>query len=270
MKCEFCNTELNHLALREVFLDDEELLFVIECINPYCNKKNIVSQECYLNIRKDILNLTQTVPYVKNKKLPNEMNVIFVSMERCGISWIIRVLSEIHDLMFGVPIDFHTEISHVVASRKKFSLPQGWSNVYNVDPQRLIERGYDKIIIVQRKHDELIEVHTLYEEIHEREERMRETFERHYELVYGKEYDHPNCLKVHLEELNSYTVAIFKEILDFLNFPESGRPIIVPVKPPDRNWETYSSILKKGREVNVRLQKIDALYNVLKKKKDYE
>ena len=269
MKCEFCKTYLNHLALKDVFMDNE-LIFSINCINPHCRKVNYMGQEAYLRLRDDLIKLTQPIPYIKNVKLPSEMNVIFVSMGRCGISWIIRVISQIHSIMFGFPIDFHVEISHVIATRDRFPVPEGWSCVYDVDPQILVNRGYDKVIIVQREYETMRKVHTIYEDIHERNQTLLRKFDKIYEKVYGKQIDHPNCMKVNLEDLNAYTVAIFEELLEFLNFPETGRPVIVPVKPSERKWEVYSSILKKGRKVNKRLQEIDKLYDLLDDKKDYE
>ena len=86
-----------------------------------------------------------------NSKLPSEMNVIFCSLQRCGISWIIRILSQFHEEMFGEPIPYtkeNAEISKVIATRERFPLPQRWNCVYEADPKQLVKRGYDRIVIV--------------------------------------------------------------------------------------------------------------------------
>jgi len=273
MKCINCKGYLNPLAIRQAYIENNELKFEVECMNPHCRTHNYMSKDTYLRLRADFLNLTQEVPYVKNLKLPYEMNVIFVSMERCGISWIIEVLSKVHNIMFGIPISFNDrenkerrELSPIIATRHKFPLPTGWNNVYCVDPQKLIDRGYDKVICVQREYETMKKAHKLYEGAHDRIERMLIHFNRNYKKVYENEIKHPNYLKVHLEDLNRYTVATFNEIMDFLNFPDTGRPIIVPTSPPERNWETWSSIMEKGKKVNKRLAKIDKIYKIMNKK----
>ena len=262
MLCEFCRAKLNPYLLKQVVQEDNELIFEVECLN--CRKYNYISEETYFHLRKDwIMPTIQPI----NNKLPSEMNVIFVSMERCGISWIIRTLSDVHEEMFGIPIMFetkkNTEISYVVATRDRLPLPLKWNNVYNVDPQRLVDKidpngnKYDRVIIIQRDYETMIKVHELYfnEEWtgKQRETAMRKTKE-HYQLVYGREVNDYRCKKFQLEDLNNYTIASFTEMLDFLNFPLIGRPTMITINPSERNWQVYSSVLSKGHEVCNRLQ----------------
>ena len=149
MKCRICGAVLSPYQLREVFKQNGKLFFDIECPNPHCRFRNYVSQEFYFNTKKDyLLQIKQKLKLTT--KLPGESNVIFTSMDRCGISWIVRRLNKIHDLMFGVPIDYSPEISRIIATRERFPLPLGWYNVYDVDPELLLKRNYDYIVSIQR------------------------------------------------------------------------------------------------------------------------
>src|SRR4030042_4302136 len=127
--------------LKQVFKDKNgNLAFEIECINPICRVYNTITSEFYFNLKKDFHQ--EYTPKINNK-MPLEMNIIFDSMERCGISWIIRSLSMYHEKMFGVPIKFtkdNAEISVQIATKERFDLPKGFNNVYGVDPQLLLDK----------------------------------------------------------------------------------------------------------------------------------
>lgn len=266
MKCEFCRSKLNPYLLKQADYIKDQLIFEVECLN--CRKYNYLSLEAYLSLKKDYL-----MPKVRpiNNKLPYEMNIMVVSLERCGISWIGKTLSDIHEDMFGIAIEWNYEVSKVMATRNRFPIMEGWNSVYDVDPQILVDRGYDRVLIIQRDLEELLRAQKLYcyDEImlsdkglinthHEKvlERRIKE----YWDLLYGKNINHQKCLKVRLEDLNNYTVATFEKIFDFLNFPEVGRPKIIPVSPPNRNWEAYSSILPQGHQLCKRLDRIEKEY----------
>jgi len=267
MKCKNCGEILNPLLLKQAIDSNGELFFDVECVNLECRLHNWISKENYLYLRRDYIK-----PYLPklNNKLPYELNTIFVSQERCGISWIIKILSNIHESMFGIPIEFvtkkNTEISALIATRNRLPLPKKWNNVYNVDPQALLnkkdpdENQYDRVVIVQRDHDTMIKAHELYFNVEwtgeQRETAMRKT-EEHYQLVYGKEINDPRCKKFRLEDLNNYTISTFNEMLDFLNFPSFGRPIMIPINPSERNWQVYSSVLNKNQPLCNRLKEIE-------------
>lgn len=248
--------------LKQANYINEQLVFEVECLN--CRRYSYVSEEGYFSLRKDY-----EMPRIKpiDNKLPICLDVMVVSMERCAISWIGKEISRTHEDMFGIPIEWHYEVSRLMASRERFPIMKGWSGVYNIDPQILVDKGYDKVLIIQRDLDTLIQVQKLYnheeimlnnQEINQHHERVFiNNIEKTWNLVYGKEINHRRCLKVRLEDLNNYTVDTFKEVFDFLNFPEHGRPHILPTTPENRNWEAYSSILPKGHELCSRLKRIE-------------
>jgi len=263
MKCSFCGEDLHPLLLKQAIQINNKLLLDIECLNLSCRKHNWITKEHYLFLRNDHF---KPYPFKLNNKLPKHMNIIMVSNERCGISWIAKTISRIHESMFGTYPKWNFEVSKVIARKKHLPIFKGWSTVYDTDPQKLIDHGYDRVLIIQRDYNELLKAHLLYEydavsDDHaiQNEELVRNRLKKYYEIIYGKEIDNKKCLKIRLEDLNKYTIATFNEILDFLNFPSYGRPIIIPTSPPQRNWEAYSSILPKGHKLCNRLEKIDEI-----------
>jgi len=184
--------------------------------------------------------------------------------------------------MFGVPIDFppkNAEISPVIATRDRFPIPKGWCNVYDIDPRLLIKKDYDRIIIVHRDLKTLMVVNSLYYPLDLSEDQRKRFKIRHkkdYEKVYGYEIDDPRFLRVDLDDFSNYTVSVFNEVMDFLNFPEMGRPKITPIIPPElRNWEVFSSLLERGQPVSNTLKRIanqfrlrDGLLEYMSKERD--
>jgi hypothetical protein len=261
MNCTTCKTKLNPYLIRNADIKDGEMIFELNC--PKCRTWNTISAASYLLLKKD-----WDMPTVNpiNNKMPSEMNVIFVSMERCGISWIVRNINQVHEAMFGETIDFKPEISPVIATRERFELPLGWNNVYNVDPEQLLKRGYDRVIIIHRDLETLLKVYNLYlpEDIsNDQKTRFFDTARVNYKKVYGKQFNNPDCLWINLDDLNKYTVDTFDTLLDFLNFPEYNRPKILAVKPPGlRNWEAYSSVLKQGHKLTGNLGRIANQYTL--------
>ncbi len=250
--------------LKQADYKDNKLVFEIECLN--CRKYNYLSEKSYFHLRKGC-----KMPQISsiNHRLPSEMNVIFVSMERCGISWIVRTLDRIHREMFKESIIFHPEISQVKATRERFKITEkgilnsdgslyhkGWYNVYDVNPLDLLKKNYDRVIIIKREKSTLLKVHEIYyppDLSKEQQQRFREKDLEIYDKIYEQKINDHRCLMVNLEDLNNYTVATFTKLMDFLNFPESGRPKILPVTPPERNFEAFSSILNINQPLNKRL-----------------
>jgi len=259
MKCNNCYTKLNPYLIEQIYDEDH-----IEVRCGHCRESNFISLETYLYLKKDWI-----MPTIKpiDNKLPKDMNVIILSTERCGISWIVKVISQIHENMFGVPIDCNYEISRLEAKKKHLPLPKGWNTVYNVASQKIVDRDYDRVLIIKRDLEELLKAQMLYSRWelvngidNMTEERLISKITRYWKLVYEKEINDPKCLTIRLEDLNRYTVNTFNEILDFLNFPSFFRPVLIPIIPPDRNWEAYSSILPKGHKLFPRLQEINEAY----------
>jgi len=240
---------------------DGNLVFEIECLK--CREANHVSAKSYFLIKKD--EHIESVEPIDNKT-PAEMNVIFCSLQRCGISWIIRVLSQFHEAMFGEPIPYtkeNAEISVVKATRTRFPLPEKWNCVYEADPKRLLERKYDRVIVIERDLEELKKVHELYFQedfTWQQKETYMKKLERNWHMVYDRAFDDPRFIKIKLDDLNNYTKATFTKLMDFLNFPRNGRPPVIPVPTPNRNWEAYSSILGNTEQINNKLRNINKIY----------
>ena len=208
--------------------------------------------------------------------MPSEMNVIFVSMERCAVSWIIRELSDYHQEMFGIPIKFtkdNAEISTQLATKERFDLPKGWNNVYNIDPQLLLDRvdpsgnKYDKIIVVHRK---LSELQNIYRVKMAREGLAKDFIEKiinktvdEYNLVY-KDIKDSRLMRIDLWDANQYTKAIFNELMDFLNFPRRGRPPVVRTRtlPFEALFEAYSSVWDKDFKLTGMLGRVEGMFQL--------
>ena len=202
-------------------------------------------------------------------KTPSELNVMFVSMDRCGISWIIRILSKVHEMMFNCPIDFTLEISRKISINPSYKFPKGWISVYDVEPEELLKCGYDKVVSIQRPFQTLCRVYALYykndipfEECLKQEPLYFEQIKKYYKKVYGNidKITDPRYKNFLLDDLNNYTNSTFNELMDFLEFPKEGRPLLFPVNPPERNWQSYSSVLKSNEELGSRLMDIEERY----------
>jgi hypothetical protein len=168
--------------------------------------------------------------------------------------------------MFGEPIPYekkNAEISTLIATRERFPLPQLWNCVYDVDPNMLLKRGYDRIVIVERDLEELLRVYQIYfhEDMSWKQQNtvIRKTKEQ-WELVYNSGIDDLRVMQVKLSDLSNYTKETFTELMDFLNFPKVGRPPIIPTPVPNRNWEAFSSLLTKDSGICDKLQGIEDIY----------
>ncbi len=196
-------------------------------------------------------------------------NVIIVSMERCGSSWLGAIISEVYEAITGKLVKWNHEISRVQSIDSKYDLPQGWNSVYNVSPLDLLKRGYDKVIVLERNLETLKRVFWMsqrlvhkdmpYEDGLIKYSHFFDTIEKYWNIVYSNKIEDPRVLWVNLDDLNSYTFNTFNEIFDFLEFPKN-RPILVPVNPPERNWQCFSDILAKGHKPSDTLKLIELKY----------
>lgn len=208
-----------------------------------------------------------------DKSLPK--NVIITSMELGGVGWFTSILSEIHNKMFGSPIRWNYEISRFEATRERRPLPKGWCTVWNARPSELVNRGYDKVLGLQKSLEDAIYSHTLYHriEIVEKYNDLRDAIDwimSYYPGFFGTikrkwlrmevPCKHEKYKRFHLDALNRYTVKTFEEVLDFLEFPKEGRPMLLPVKAY-RDWESYSNVSRtKDYKLEAKVKQINSLY----------
>lgn len=274
MNCEFCKKQLTPYLLKQMSVINEADCYEVEC--PHCNEKNTLTRDGYLRLKEDWI-FPKIHPL--DNKLPSEMNVIFCSLERCGISWVIRALSEYHKAMFGVPIVFtpdNAEVSPLIAKSSKRSLHLGWNNVYNVDPQELLDKidpqglQYDRVVVIQRKKDTLLKAQEIYWKQEgiwdEHLQKLKNDSLKMYDIVYREDIEDHRYKKFYLEDLNQYPTSTLNELMDFLNFPKMGRPPVVDFKPQwfERNWEAISSIYEKGYTFTKRLGRIQDHFRITK------
>lgn len=204
------------------------------------------------------------------------MNVIILSMQRCGISWIFEAISQVHERLFGKLLTINYEKERSIVSH---NLLEGYTGVYDLDPKILLDLGYDKILIIKRDLETMKEVHAHYQGYMEQYgslEQMKierpaffERIELQYNLIYNQDLNDKRILIVNLEDLNNYAYSSFNEIIEFLEFKLSFiqkirfflrvlknkiKPFIIPINPPDRNWNIHSAMLPRGQELCQRLQ----------------
>lgn len=266
MRCEFCGEDLNPFLLKQAMNMEGMIQFEVECLNPACRRKNWVSKEGYLALRNDFLP-SYTEPI--NNKLPSDMNVLFVSMPHMGVEWVIRSLNQVHEAMFGRKISFpdqNREISSEIFFRKDLDIPLGWSNVYEIDPQYVIDKvdpsgiSHDRIILLQRNLSDLSKAWVVKWTAHglapSMVQKLLEKGISKYHEMYDREYRDPRFMRIHMEDLNNRTVATFKKVMDHLNFPSFRRAPLIPI-PVERDWEVYSSILEEEEEICKALQMIE-------------
>jgi len=206
------------------------------------------------------------------------MNVVLLSMQRCGMSWVGSVISLIHKRFYGKELEINYEQNRSLVSH---NLLKGWTGVYEIDPKVLLDLGYDKILIIKRELESMKKAHAHYhgyQEIYETYKNMLEErpafFERielAHKLLYDQEEikNNPKVLIVKLEDLNNYTYSTFGEIIDFLEFKLSFiqklklfkniiknkiKPFVIAVNPTERSWNIYSTLLPKNHELCNRLK----------------
>ena len=203
------------------------------------------------------------------------MNVVILSMRRCGVSWVFEAISQVHERLFGKPLPIDYEKERAIVSH---NLLEGYTGVYDLDPKVLLDLGYDKILIIKRDLETMKEKHAHYQGYMEKYgslEQMKierpaffERIELQYNLIYNQKLNDKRILIVNLEDLNNYIYSSFNEIIEFLEFKLSFiqkiklfirilrnkiKPFIVPINPSERNWNIYSAMLPKGQELCQRL-----------------
>lgn len=210
-----------------------------------------------------------------SKKNPARKNIIFTSLQRHGISWIIRTLSNLHEAEYHEPIHFgreNAEISFLKATRNRFPLHRGWNNVYDVHPQALLDKRdregnqYDRVILVQRKDRDDLEKDILkYWKAQGVDDVFAQTkllpdFHKKYEKIYEiEDPKDPRFKRVYLEDLNTHAYHSFKQLMEHVGFPKDSKAVPVPIREIKRNWHVYSSILNPQEGLCGVLQKIEKM-----------
>lgn len=184
------------------------------------------------------------------------MNLIVLSMEAGGASWLGAIISQMHYNFTRKKIFWNFEISRLIATDNRYYLPEGFSCVFYVNPLNLLKRAYDKVIILQRERETMINEICERNDLDNTPEEMAEYpdfFDKinfYYDLIYNTPITDKRVMRIQLEEINNYPVAIFSDLFDFLEYPQFGRPILIPL-PVNRDWKKRSSILRKGHEEGV-------------------
>jgi len=197
-------------------------------------------------------------------------------MPRCGCSWVMETLKKIYKIMHGKDLRVHYEVNRSLASNHLLS---GINVVYDIDPKILLNLGYDKILIIKRDKENLeksMAIYHGYQENYGTLENMKierpgffQKFDLLYDLIYNQNINDSRILIVSLEDLNNHVHEMFNKIIDFLEFKMTFRqkmrlfyhfirnkikPLVIPVHPPERDFEIYSTILSKEQKLCNRLQ----------------
>ena len=179
-------------------------------------------------------------------------------MEACGSSFLGPLISQVNEVFTGKRVYWNYEISRVLACDNSRIFPKGFSSVYYVNPKKVLERPFDKVLILHRPKEEIKA--DIYNRLGltEKNEMMDEKVDFYYNLIYDQEITHPKLYRVDLQTFNNYPIAEMSDILDFLGFPKKYRPVFIPIpiwhsegnerQPIKRNWKKYSTILRKGHE----------------------
>ncbi len=267
MKCKNCKMKLNHLQIEDISKGKKgEYVAEVRCFNPICKELNFISMKSYFSLKREVEGIAEVTRKL-DKKLPGEMNILMVSMERSGSSWLAAHISECHRETFGVLPLWNHEISRLIASRDRFETPKGWNSVYNVDIKQILTRDYDKIILLQKDYDSLCRDIWLYNHPDKAYDddfmgRLRKHVRKYWDLMFDQEYEDSRVIKVRLEDLNNFTYNEMNRLLDHLEFPRVGRCHIMAVNPPERNWQVYSDILPTGVAICNRLRTIQEQYDL--------
>ena len=267
MKCKKCKSNLNHLQLEDVGKDEKDnLVFEVRCYNPSCRELNYLSEKSFFALKKEVIGISD-IKYRVDKKLPSELNILMVSMERSGSSWVAAHISEAHREMFGILPLWNHEISRSIAVKQSYDLPIGWNSVYDVDIKQVLARDYDKIILLQKDYDSLCRDLWLYNHPDKAFDddfmiRLRKNVKKYWDLMFSQEIHDDRVIKIRLEDLNNFTYWEMNRLLDHLEFPRVGRCHIMAVNPPERNWQVYSDVLPTGMGLCKRLQVIQEQYNL--------
>lgn len=172
---------------------------------------------------------------------------------------------------FNSPLIISYETHKFIATRFRIPIPKGWNGVINADPEILLQRGYDKVVLVQR---DFVEWALAMAQTHRQCDTMADCVKlgiieprffvkckKKYDLL-DKEILDPRFFKMTLSDWNNFTFQTYNKLLDFLEFPKENRVLVVPVKFSNerRNFEGYScSHLPKEHEMCGTVQRIREL-----------
>lgn len=194
------------------------------------------------------------------------LNVVLTTAELGGVGFFTSNISKAWNYMHPGPykLRWRYESSRFEATRERRPLPEGWIHCWNADPRILLERGFDKVIVLQKTLVDSYIGLALYFNALNTIDSLEEDHPRFFEIIKRKwefmeqfrKYKHERFMYVHFDDLNNHTVKTFNEVFDFLEFEKEGRPMMIPVKVW-RNWECYSNVEKSGNEW---FEKYDPLY----------
>ena len=197
-------------------------------------------------------------------------NVILTTPELGGVGWFTSIISQAWNAQHpGVyKLNWRLESSRFEAEKVRRPLPEGYVHCWNGKPDILLERGFDKVIVLQKTLTDSYLGLSLYFYANELIENIPKIHEGFYELIKKKwvyfetyrDFKDERFLFVDFEDLNNHTVKTFNEVFDFLEFEKEGRPILLPIKVW-RNWECYSNIEKSGNEW---FEEFDPLFHIRK------
>ena len=134
-------------------------------------------------------------------------NVILTSVRLSAIGWFTGIVSEIHRAIYKEPIHWRYEISTFEATRERRPLPKGWCTVWDANPLQLVERGYDKVLVLYRDVMNLVNAHCWYNKSMSIADCIREGEFRYLQQTI-KKYD--KLLETHYEHNKIYYVDINK------------------------------------------------------------
>lgn len=153
-----------------------------------------------------------------------------------------------HELVYNEPLNINFEASYFEATRFRRPLLEGWNDVIFADPQILLDRGYDKVILVTRELTDLCESLALYHRgaktpteiinLILEEPKFFSNIQKKCEKI-DKDIRDPRLFKFSLNEWNHFTLQTFNELLDFLEYPKRPRLALAPIKV-NRDFEGYS------------------------------
>lgn len=152
--------------------------------------------------------------------------------------------------MYGEPLPINYERSRFDAAKFNRPLLMGYTDIIGADPQTLLDRGYDKVIIIARSNLlKQLEAEALYfRGVQTLEDSIKLSLtEPKYYLKVKKKWeklniaiDDPRLLRIPLEHWSLYLNQTYNSMLDFLNFPKKGRLQVVPVPRDPKIIEGYS------------------------------
>ena len=223
-----------------------------------------VKKEGFDNVNNIIRRMNIKKVTFKDMRDPGNLNILISHVERCGVSWFCRMISLVYEQMFGKLKKWNIRTSRLMAAHPDYPMQKGWNTVRYTPIRSIVKKKFHKVILLQRKIEALKEsifVYRFTDKDYKTEKDKPEynAWFRKLEKYYNQTYDRissPKVLRVYLEDLNNYTVSTMSEVLDFLGFPKEGRPLIIPVNPPERTWQAFSAVLDKGQKISKRLKEV--------------